>query len=640
MRPNTGGSGLLLHVTDSVQSRRLINSVYPALSKARTCLRSFFGGREKSVVITIQGFFINFGLGISPVSKRLVCLTCVGAICLSGCAGLNSSRSHSDESLEGIRQADVQGLNQHSEIVYLLLAAELAGQRGQYEIALNNYLEAAKRTQDAQIAERATQIGLYLKNTEKALEAATLWSERDPGNVSARRIAALLLLKAGQTEKALDQLRALLRLPDVDLESTLIELVKWLDSEVPKEEGAKVMQRLVAEFPKMAEMHFAYALLASSRGEYQLALQEAEQALALQPDWNRARLLQAQVMAQMGDSEAARAAVQKALRSDPSNVRLRLIYSQFLAKAGDFRGAERELTRILEKDPGNNDARFGLATLLMETGRDEKAKKEFLDLTDAAKWRAQAYFYLGLIEARQNRLHNALEWFDRVRSGPLEFDAKVNAITALINLGRMTEARQRLTQVRKQFPNEALRLYLLEAELLSKAKDYEAAFDLLSEGLEEMPGQMELLYSRALVAEQLDRLEILEADLRAVLEKNPDDPNALNALGYTLADRGDRLEEAKRYLDRAIELKPDDPAILDSYGWLQYRLGNYEAALDYLRRAYESVEDPEIGAHLGEVLWETGRHQEAKKVWKEALKKDPEHEDMKKIRTKYREAFE
>jgi tetratricopeptide (TPR) repeat protein len=573
------------------------------------------------------------------VLKRLVCLACVGAIGLSGCAGINPSRPHTDESLEGVRQADVQELNQHSEVVYLLLSAELAGQRGQYEIALNNYLEAAKLTQDAQVAERATQIGLYLKNTEKALTAATLWSERDPGNASARRVAALLLLKAGQTDKALDQLRALLTLPDVDLENALIELVKWLDSEVPKEDGAKVMQRLVTEFPSMAEIHFAYALLASSRGEYQLALQEAEKALALHPDWNRARLLQAQVMSQMGDSEAARATVQKALRSDPNNVRLRLIYSQFLAKAGDFRGAEKELTRILEKDPDNHDARFGLATLLMEAGQDEKARKEFSDLTTVPKWRGQAYFYLGLIEARQNRLQNALERFDKVGSGPLEFDAKVNSITALINLGRMADARQRLVDVRKEFPNEALRLYLLEAELLSKTKDYEAAFDLLTEALEEMPGQMELLYSRALVAEQLDRVEVLEADLRAVLEKNPDDANALNALGYTLADRGDRLDEAKRYLDRAIELKPDDPAILDSYGWLQYRLGNYDSALDYLRRAYESVSDPEIAAHLGEVLWESGRHQEAKKIWKEALKKDPGHEDMKKIKIKYREAF-
>jgi Flp pilus assembly protein TadD len=157
--------------------------------------------------------------------------------------------------------------------------------------------------------------------------------------------------------------------------------------------------------------------------------------------------------------------------------------------------------------------------------------------------------------------------------------------------------------------------------------------------LEELPGQVELLYARALAAEQLDRIDVLEADLRTVLEKNPNDPNALNALGYTLADRGDRLEEAKGYLDRAIELKPDDPAIMDSYGWLQYRFGNLDSALKYLRKAYELVRDPEIAAHLGEVLWESGQRQEAKKVWNNALRKDPNQDDLKKIKARYKEAF-
>jgi tetratricopeptide (TPR) repeat protein len=154
-----------------------------------------------------------------------------------------------------------------------------------------------------------------------------------------------------------------------------------------------------------------------------------------------------------------------------------------------------------------------------------------------------------------------------------------------------------------------------------------------------MPGQMELLYSRALVAEQLDRIDVLEADLRTVLEKNPDDPNALNALGFTLADRTNRLDEAKQYLDKAIELKPDDPAILDSYGWLHYRLGNNAEALEYLQKAYDLVRDPEIGAHYGEVLWESGRRQEAKRVWKEVLRKDPNHDDIKRIKARYRDAF-
>jgi tetratricopeptide (TPR) repeat protein len=547
-------------------------------------------------------------------------------------------RSNSGGPIESDLRTSTRPVDGESELVYLLLAAELAGQRGQYDLALKNYLQVARRQADPRIAERATQIALYLKDTDKALEAATLWSERDPKNVAALRVSAMLLLRAGQVDEAVERFRTLLAMPNADLESVLIDLVKGLD-EVPKEEALKAMRQLVEAFPKTAEMHFAYALLASGKGEHQLALEETQRALALHPDWSRARLLQAQVMSQMGDSEAARDAVQRALKNDPGNQRLRLIYSQFLAKTGDFKAAERELSRILQKEPGNHDARFSLASTLMETGQLERAKQEFLALTENPKWQSQAYFYLGLIEAKQDHLENSLRWFERIDSGPLQFDAQVNAITALINLGRTGEARQRLGEVRKSFPNEALRLYLLEAELLSKNKDYEAAFDLLTGALDELPGQMELLYARALVAEQLDRFEVLETDLRAVLEKNPSDANALNALGYTLADRDIRLEEAKGYLDRAIALKPDDPAIMDSYGWLQYRLGDKQSALDYLRRAYDLVRDPEIGAHLGEVLWESGKRQEAKKIWKEALRKGPDQEDMQRIRARYRDAF-
>lgn len=557
---------------------------------------------------------------------------------LSGCANSRSSAPANGLSQELIRTG-VQGVTQESEIVYLLLAAEMAGQRGQYQIALENYLKAAGMTKDPRVAERATQIALYLKDIDKAREAAVLWQEKDPANAEAARINAMLLLKAGQAHAALDQFGKLLSLPGVDLESTLIELVKLLDAEVSKEEGLKLMRQLVDRFPRMAEIHFAYALLAADKSEYALALDETERALTLHPDWSRARLLQAQVMSQMGDSRAAREVIQRALKSDPTNVRLRLIYSQLLAKAGDVRAAEKELVRILSRDPHNEDARFGLGMALMELGREERAREEFSQLAESSRWRMQAFFYLGLIEARKNRLHSALQWFDKVTSGPLAFDAQVNGITALINLGQLSEARHRLSEVRKKFPNEALRLYLLESELLTKNKDYLSAFDLLSEALEEMPGQVELLYTRALVAEQLDRVEVLEADLRAVLEKNPDDANALNALGYTLADRADRLDDAKKYLDRALELKPDDPAILDSYGWLQYRLGNYSVALEYLRRAYDMINDPEIGAHLGEVLWESDRRKEAKKVWREALKKDRNHDDMKKVMARYPEAF-
>jgi tetratricopeptide (TPR) repeat protein len=529
----------------------------------------------------------------------------------------------------------VKPLTPKSQLVYLVLAGELAGQRGQYEVALENYLQAARLSRDPRLAERATQIALFVKKYPDAIEGVSLWLQGEPRNAVARRMAALLYLKEGKRDEAVAQMKVLLTLPDADLENTLIELVKVLGNEVPKQDAEEFMNALLRAFPRMAELHLAAALLAANQEEFQRALSETEEALKLHPDWSRARVLQAQVMAQMGDSAAAGDMIQRALKRDPDNARLRLIYSQFLIKSGDIEGARRELAHIVAKEPGNQDARFGLGLALIDLGQLDAARREFAGLATSEKWRVQAYFYLGLVDARKGRLSEAVGWFDRVTTGPTEFDARVNGITALISLGRLKEARTRLSDVRKRFPNESVRLYLLEAELLSKNRDYDDAFNLLTEALAEIPGQTDLLYARALVAENLGRFDVLEADLRQVLAKNPDDANALNALGYTLAERGERLDEAKGYLDRAIRLKPDDPAILDSYGWLQYRLGNYAEALEYLRRAYDKVQDPEIASHLVEVLLESGKRQEARKVLREAWKKAPEHEDIQRIKARY-----
>jgi tetratricopeptide (TPR) repeat protein len=553
-----------------------------------------------------------------------------------GCA---SHRTKSGDETFGSEESGIGGavkpLTPKSQIVYWVLVGELAGQRGQYDVALDSYLQAARLSRDPRVAERATQIALFMKKYPEASESVSIWLEREPRNAVARRMAALLYLKEGKRDQAVAQMKVLLTLPDADLENILIELVKVLGGEVPKQDAAEFMNALLRASPGMAELHFAAALLAANQGEFQRALSETEEALKLQPDWNRARMLQAQVMAQMGDSAAAGDMIRRALKRDPDNTRLRLIYSQFLIKAGDIEGARRELAYVVAREPGNQDARFGLGLALIDLGQLDAARREFARLATSEKWRVQAYFYLGLVDARKGRLSEAVGWFDRVTTGPTEFDARVNTITALISLGRLKDARTRLADVRKRFPNESVRLYLLEAELLSKNRDYEDAFNLLTEALEEMPGQTDLLYARALVAENLDRFEVLEADLRQVLAKNPDDPNALNALGYTLAERGERLDEAKGYLDRAIRLKPDDPAILDSYGWLQYRLGNYPKALEYLRRAYAKVQDPEIASHLVEVLMESGKRQEARKILREAWKKAPEHEDLQRVKARY-----
>lgn len=557
----------------------------------------------------------------------------------SGCAIVHSNSPELVTNPDDSIRISKKGGRQGQDAVYYILAAELAGQRGQYDVALENYLKASTLTQDIKILQRATQIALYLKKTDKALELSSAWLQRQPDNIDARRLTAFLLLKAGKTDEAVDQLVVLLSTPGIEVDATLIDLVKVLTAEPSAAEGFKLMRRLGERFPHMAELHFATALLAADKGEFQLALDETENALAEHPDWSRARMLQAQVISKMGDSQKARDLMRKAMQGDPNNQRLRLVYSQYLMKADDAPGAVKELEKILKQEPRNQDAQLGLAMAQLELGQEAKAQQTFERLAESPNHKMQAYFYLGLIETRKQHYPAAVLWFDKIIEGPIVFDAQVNAINALILQGQIADARQRLAEARKIFPQQAVRMYLIEAELLTKDKNPAAAFDLLTHALEETPGQTDLLYSRALIAEELNRLEIAEADLRAVLEKKPDDPNALNALGFTLADRSERLEEAKRYLVKALELKPDEPAILDSFGWVHYRLGDNATALEYLRKAYGHLKDPEIGSHLGEVLWESGRYKEAKMVWKEVMRKDPNHENVKKVMSRYPEAF-
>ena len=572
------------------------------------------------------------------MTKCLICLVSAVGLLFSGCAHLNSSHA-ADAISDDVRQASARAPSQRDEGVYYVLAAELAAQRGQYDVALDNYLKAATLTDDVKLVQRAAQLALYLKKTDKALTTAQLWLERQPDSVDARKLTAFLLLNAGRIDEAADQLVVLLSTPGVDVENTMIDLVKLLSTDASKDDSMRLMRRLGERFPNLAELHFASALLASDKGEYQTAMDETEIALRLHPNWNRARLLQAQILAKMGNPKRARELMAKAIQAEPNNLRLRLVYSQYLAKAGDLHGSANELDKILAKEPHNEEALLGLALTQLELGQEAKARQLLEHLAESPNHRMQAYFYLGLLEARKKNFRSAVEWFDKVNEGPVEFDAQMNAVTAQIYLGNLAEANQRLADLRAKFPQQALRLYLLEAELLTKDKNYTRAFELLSQALKEMPGQPDLLYSRALVAEELDRVDVLEADLKAVLEKKPDDPNALNALGFTLADRSERLEEAKGYIAKALELKPDEPSILDSYGWVHYRLGDTATALKYLRHAYELVKDPEIGAHYGEVLWESGRQNEAKAIWKELSRKYPDNSHLKKVMTRYPDAF-
>jgi tetratricopeptide (TPR) repeat protein len=572
------------------------------------------------------------------VLKTLVTLLVAGILWATGCAGVRAPGT--EDAAPGPVAQGAPDPGDENDPVFLMLAAEVAGQRGQFELALDYYMRALQLTHDPKVAARATQVAVYVKNADKATEAAEVWAELDPKSLSAHRLTLILRVKNDEIGEAADEIRQLIELKDPDLENTLIELVRWIDAEKERERGLEIMRDLVDRLPKVAEVHLAAAYLATEEGALLVAQEEVARALAMRPNWSRALMLQAQLLLQAGELRAGRAALEKAYRIDPKNARLGLIYGQFLAKMGEFPAAERELAKVVSRDPGNDDARFALASVWLEMGDLAKARKEFDLLSSDQRWRPQAAFSIALIDAREGRTEAALKEFDQISEGPMLFDARFNAISALIVLGRTAEARDRLASARVEFPKERLRLFLIEAEMLIKLRQTETAFDLLSDAIRQMPDQPELLYTRGLLGEQLKRLDVMEADLKALLEKNPEDAAALNALGFSLTVHyPDRLDEAEGYIRRALAKRPGDPAILDSYGWVLFRKGKVQDALAPLKKAYGLFADPEIAAHLGEVLWVMGRKAEARQIWLDAWKRDAQQQDMQRIHQTYPEVF-
>ncbi|MEN9682183.1 MAG: hypothetical protein RLZZ627_2076 [Pseudomonadota bacterium] len=570
--------------------------------------------------------------------KTLVTLLVAGILWATGCAGVRAPGT--EEAAPGPVAQGAPDPGDENDPVFLMLAAEVAGQRGQFELALDYYMRALQLTHDSKVAARATQVAVYVKNADKATEAAEVWAELDPKSLSAHRLTLILRVKNDEIGEAADEIRQLIELKDPDLENTLIELVRWIDAEKERERGLEIMRDLVDRLPKVAEVHLAAAYLATEEGALLVAQEEVARALAMRPNWSRALMLQAQLLLQAGELRAGRAALEKAYRIDPKNARLGLIYGQFLAKMGEFPAAERELAKVVSRDPGNDDARFALASVWLEMGDLVKARKEFDLLSSDQRWRPQAAFSIALIDAREGRTEAALKEFDQISEGPMLFDARFNAISALIVLGRTAEARDRLAAARVEFPKERLRLFLIEAEMLIKLRQTETAFGLLSDAIRQMPDQPELLYTRGLLGEQLKRLDVMEADLKALLEKNPEDAAALNALGFSLTVHyPDRLDEAEGYIRRALAKRPGDPAILDSYGWVLFRKGKVQDALAPLKKAYGLFADPEIAAHLGEVLWVMGRKAEARQIWLDAWKRDAQQQDMQRIHQTYPEVF-
>jgi len=512
------------------------------------------------------------------------------------------------------------------DVLFMLMSAEIAGQRGQYELAYEGYIEAAKRVKDPKPAERAAMIAMYLKDAKKLKKSLAIWLKKEPQNLTARKLAVLASLKDGDKQKTQEHLSAMLDSDPAGFESAVLELANALQDEGKLPIIYDALEALSAQKPNQAIIHYLQAIIAMQMKDQGLAEKKVEQALKLQPEWDKALAFQAQIAVMSGDFPKAVGFLRNVYLKYPDNQKIGKMLAQLLIKTGDYDEAGKVYQKLVEKDPKDFESSLALALVHMQLDREKEAEEILKKLLDQDEWREQARFYLGKLEEKRDNLKKALNWYDQVREEPFSFEAGIAAVNLLARDKQYDEAGSRLQSMRDSFPKEKTRIILMQAELLNQQKHYQAAYDVLTSALAEQPDSRELLYTRALIAERIGKLDVLESDLKKILAQYPDNAEALNALGYTLLGFPSRLTEAETYLQQALKLQPDEPVILDSYGWLLFKQGKAEKALEYLEQAYAKQKENEIAAHLAEVLWSLGRKDEARKLFDKAFKAAPEDE--------------
>jgi len=508
--------------------------------------------------------------------------------------------------------------------IYKLLVAEMAGHRGQLDLSVSKYLEVARETRDPRVIDRAVRIAAFARDDKAALEAATLWVEVAPTNHEARRVLAGLYLRAGHVDEAVAQMRALFAALKTTPAQTYALLVEMLARERDQDLAFTAMERFVAGQEDDPLAQVALASLALRRGALDRAANLLQRVLERNPDEQTAMLLYAQVLQSQGKAAEAAEQIAQALARHPDDAGLRVAYGRLLVAVKRYDEAIQEFRRVVDRNPENGEARYALALLLLQAEKLDDAEQQLRAIASRGTRQLSARFYLGQLAESRERLDEAISWYRQVDQGEHYLDAQVRLGVLLARQGRIDQARQHLQSVETSNTKDQVRLFLVEAELLADAGRYADALAVQDLALSEFPDDVDLLYARAMLAEKMNRLDLLERDLRAILAREPNHVQALNALGYTLADRTDRYQEAHDLVARALAQRPDDYYILDSMGWVLYRMGRNEEAVVYLRRAVaESGGDAEVAAHLGEVLWVMGDQAGARAVWEAALQRKP-----------------
>ncbi|HMA30826.1 MAG TPA: tetratricopeptide repeat protein [Casimicrobiaceae bacterium] len=537
------------------------------------------------------------------------------------------------------------GAGMSTDLFYRLLLGDVALQRGHPDVAARAYIDAAKEAKDPRLASRATEIAINSRQRPLVEEAATLWSKLDPTAERPKQVLAALAANGGHGDLPLsagaEELRS--RIEHVLSQAALsgqgvgpvfLQLNGLFAQQSDKRAVLDLIRDVAQPYPTSAEAHFAVALAAfvvrpGDEGTEAVAANEIDRALALKHDWDRAAVLKGEILARK--SKAAQIAwLESFVAKDPSSKAANGALAQAYLGEKRYADARALMQKLWDRDPSAHELEFAVAAISLQMKDYPEAERLFTELKHAGYGEPGAMdLYLAQIAEEQKQYDKAIEHYRTVTDGDRAWLAKLRIGVMYGKEGKVEQAQQWLAGLDAVTPEQKIQVRQTQAQVLREAGDDAGAYRVLEKGLADHPDATDLIYDLAMVAEKLNRVDEAEARLKHLVELKPDDAQALNALGYTLVDRTPRTNEGYALIERAHKLSPEDPFILDSMGWALYRLGRLDEAEKYLQRALDDQPDPEIAAHLGEVLWRKGDRERARALWKEQLAAHPDNAVLK-----------
>ncbi|GHD62023.1 tetratricopeptide repeat protein [Jeongeupia chitinilytica] len=579
----------------------------------------------------------------NPPAVRTLLSALLLALGLSACASMGGAPAPSGNASEPAAET-APGLDEDaipddklpkvpltSELLLRFLVGDIALQRDRPQLAAQTWHDLAQRTNDPRVARRATEVAIGSGQLSIARDDAQRWIDAVPDSAAARQVMLSLLIRANRLDEAKPHIQALLAAQPQEIAPFFLQMHMLWDKNTDREAALRLTEELTTPYPQLAEAHFARAVALANVGRIDEALKELDEANRLKANWEPAILYRAQLMGKSSSPEARIDYLQSAERSLPKSMALRSALAREYVEANRLDAALKVYNEMLALQPNNLEALTGSGLVALQLHDLDTAEQRLTRATELAPQQTgNLRYYLGQIAEERYRFVEARDWYEGV-DGEFKLSADKRLVRVLARLGDLDGAQATVKAIPAPNDEAKIEKIQLEASIWREVKQYRKGYDVLSEGLKRYPASADLMYDRSLFADLMGRQDEAEAELRRYLALEPDSAIGMNALGYTLANRSKptdtaRLAESQKLLDAALAKEPDNPTVLDSMGWLRYRQGRLADAKTLLEKAYARMPDPEIGAHLAEVLWQLGDKGGARKLFDAAIKLDPGNE--------------